>query len=403
MHVLVSGAGIAGPALAHGLTRAGHRVTVVESAPAPRPGGQAVDVRGPALEVAERMGIGAPLRAARTDMRGMSIVAPDGRELMSTTSTTLTGGPVGGPDVEILRDDLGVMLLAAAPDAEYRFGDRVTALHEHDDGMEVTLASGRTERADVVVGADGQHSAVRTLACGFDAGPGTMRHLGSHLAVYTMPNVFGLDRWQVFCRFPDAMAGLYTARENAEVRVNLGWEDPDLAYDHRDLSTQRRLLTEAFEGLGWWVPQMLDGLADAADFYLAPMTQVVLPRWSAGRVVLLGDAAWCTTPMSGQGTTLAMVGAYLLAHELGPLGATPSAPALAEAFGRWESTLRPVVLDDQRLAIENAERTSAMAEALDVEPGEPSDGARDHSAQAAIGGADEHWSATTAATRLTLP
>lgn len=390
MHVLVSGAGIAGPALAHGLLQAGHRVTVVEAAATARPGGQAVDVRGPALEVADRIGIGAALRAARTDMRGMSIVAADGRELMNTTSTTLTGGPVGGPDVEILRDDLAALLLAAAPGAEYVFGDRITGLVEHDDAVEVTLASGRTERADVVVGADGQHSGVRRLA-GLDS-PATMRHLGSHLAVYTMPNEFGLDRWQVFCRFPDAMAGLYTARGNAEVRVNLGWEAPDLTYDHRDLATQRRLVAEAFEGRGWWAPRMLRGLADAADFYLAPMAQVVLPRWSTGRVVLLGDAAWCTTPMSGQGTSLAVVGAHLLAHELGPLGSSPSTTALSEAYWRWESTLRPVVLDDQRLAIENAERTQAMAEALDVD-----------GAEAAIGGGDEHWAATTAATRLTLP
>jgi 2-polyprenyl-6-methoxyphenol hydroxylase-like FAD-dependent oxidoreductase len=390
VHVLVSGAGIAGPVLAHGLVRAGHRVTVVESAPAPRPGGQAVDVRGPALEVADRLGIGGPLRAARTDMRGMSIVAPDGRELMSTTSTTLTGGPVGGPDVEILRDDLAALLLAAVPEADHRFGDRITDLTQHDDGVDVTLASGWRERADVVVGADGLHSAVRTLA-GL-SGDDVLHHLGSHLAVYTMPNVFSLDRWQVFCRFPDAMAGLYTARDNAEVRINLGWEDPGLSYDHRDLWTQRRVLTEAFAGRGWWVPRMLTGLPDAEDFYLAPMSQVVLPRWSAGRVVLLGDAAWCTTPMSGQGTSLAMVGGYLLAHELAPLGEAPGAAAVTAAFERWESQLRPVVLADQRLALENAERTQAMADALDAE-----------GAQEAVGGGDEHWAATTAATQLVLP
>jgi 2-polyprenyl-6-methoxyphenol hydroxylase-like FAD-dependent oxidoreductase len=390
VHVLVSGAGIAGPTLAHGLLRAGHRVTVVEAAAAPRPGGQAIDVRGPGLDVADRLGIGEELRAARTDMRGMSIVAPDGRELMSTTTTTLTGGPVDGPDVEVLRDDLAGMLMAVAPDAEYVFSDRVAGLVEHDDGVDVTLVSGRTERADVVVGADGLHSATRTLA-GFPT-DGVLRHLGSHLAVYTMPNVFDLDRWQVFCRFPDAMAGLYTARGNTEVRVNLGWEAPALTYDHRDPDRQRALVAEAFAGRGWWVPRMLDGLAAAGDFYLAPMTQVVLPSWHTGRVALLGDAAWCTTPLSGQGTTLAMIGAYLLAHELSPLGAAPSLPALGEAFGRWEATLRPVVLDDQRLAIENAERTRAMADALDVD-----------GAQAAIGGGDEQWAATTAATRLTLP
>ncbi len=390
MNVLVSGAGIAGLVLAHGLVGAGHRVTVVEASSAPRPGGQAVDVRGPALEVAERMGVGVALRRARTDMRGMSIVAPDGHELMSTTSTTLTGGPVGGADVEILRDDLAGMLMAATSGVDHLFGDRITALTHHDDGVDVTLASGRRERADVVVGADGLHSGVRALA-DFPV-EGVEHHLGSHLAVYTMPNEFGLDRWQVFCRFPDAMAGLYTARGNTEVRVNLGWEAPGLTYHHRDLDTQRRLLTEAFEGRGWWVPQMLGGLAEAEDFYLAPMAQIVLPRWSAGRVVLLGDAAWCTTPLSGQGTSLAMIGAHLLAHELGQLGGSPDGAALSEAFDRWESGLRPVVLADQRLAIENAERTQAMADSLDAE-----------GAHEAIGGGDEQWLATSAATQIELP
>ncbi|MDT7742782.1 MAG: hypothetical protein QOE59_1860 [Actinomycetota bacterium] len=296
---------------------------------------------------------------------------------------------MGGPDVEILRDDLAGMLMAATSGVDYLFGDRITALVQHADGVEVTLASGRTEHADVVVGADGLHSAVRTLA-GF---PDDVRHhLGSHLAVYTMPNVFGLDRWQVFCRFPDAMAGLYTARQNTEVRVNLGWEAPELSYDHRDLATQRRLLTDAFTGRGWWVPRMLEGLADAEDFYLAPMSQVVLPTWHRGRVVLLGDAAWCTTPLSGQGTSLAMVGAHLLAHELAPLGGAPGGAALTAAFARWEAPLRPVVLADQRLAIENAERTAAMAESLDAE-----------GAQEAVGGGDEQWATTSAVTQLELP
>ncbi|MDL5155838.1 FAD-dependent monooxygenase [Actinomycetospora termitidis] len=376
MHVLVSGAGIAGSTLAHFLTRAGHRVTLVEAAAAPRPGGQAVDVRGPALEVVDRMGVGAELRAAATDMRGMSVVAPDGTELVSTTTTTLTGGPLDSPDVEILRDDLTNLLAGSVTDAEWVFGDRVVGI----DDDRVRLASGRTEQVDVVVGADGLHSGVRRLVLP-DA---ELRPLGSQLAVFTMPNVFGLDRWQVFCRYPDAMAGVYTARDNAEVRVNLGFEDDEVD-DHRDLDAQRRRVAAAFAGREWWIPRMLEGMGAAPDFYLAPMTQVVLPRWSAGRTVLLGDAAWCTTPLSGQGTTLALIGAYLLAHELG-------ARPVPEAFAAWEERLRPVVEADQRLAVENAERVAAMAE--DLASGD---------AVAAIGGGDEHWSATSAATSLELP
>ncbi|MCD2188919.1 FAD-dependent monooxygenase [Actinomycetospora soli] len=373
MHVLVSGAGIAGSALAALLLARGHRVTVVESAPRPRPGGQAVDVRGPALEVMDRLGLGEPMRAARTVMRGMSVVAPDGTELTRTTETTLTGGPLGSPDVEILRDDLAALLVDAAAGTEWCFGDRVAAIGA--DG--VRLAGGRTLEPDVVVGADGLRSAVGRLA-GL-VGDGCLRPLGSHLAVYTMPNVFGLDRWQTFCRFPDGMAGLYTARENREVRVNLGFEG-EAEYDHRDVAAQKQLIADAFAGRGWWVPRMLEGLADASDFYLAPMTQVVAPRWSTGRTVLLGDAAWCTTPLSGQGTTLALVGAYLLAHELDvrPVG---------EAFAAYEDRMRPVAEADQRLALENSARVARMM-----------DGAAD-----VVAGSDEHWSATSAATALALP
>ena len=354
MHVLVSGAGIAGPALAHFLLARGHRVTVVEAATRPRPGGQAVDVRGPALDVLDRMGLGADLRAARTDMRGMSIVAPDGAELTSTTTTTLTGGPLDSPDVEILRDDLAGMLARAAAGAEWCFGERVVEIGPDH----VRLAGGRTLEPDVVVGADGLHSGVGRLAGLVD--DAALRPLGTHLAVYTMPNVFGLDRWQVFARFPGRMAGLYTARGNREVRVNLGVEAA-AAYDHRDVAAQKRLIADAFAGCGWWVPRMLEGLGAAPDFYLAPMTQVVAPAWSRGRVVLLGDAAWCTTPLSGQGTTLALVGAHLLARELG----TRPVPA---ALASWEERMRPVAEADQHLAVENAVRVAAMMDGL-ADPG----------------------------------
>ncbi len=370
MHVLVSGAGIAGSALAALLLARGHRVTVVEVAPRPRPGGQAVDVRGPALDVMDRMGLGDRLRAARTDMRGMSVVAADGTELMRSTTTTLTGGPLDSPDVEILRDDLAGMLADAATGAEWCFGDRVAAI----GADHVQLASGRTLEPDVVVGADGLRSAVGRLAGLVD--DGCLRPLGSQLAVYTMPNVFGLDRWQVFCRCPGAIIGLYTARDNREVRVNLGFEGA-ADDEHRDLPARKALLADVFADHGWWVPRMLEGLADADDFYLAPMTQVVAPRWSSGRTVLLGDAAWCTTPLSGQGTTLALVGAYLLAQEL-------DTHPVAEAFAAYEERMRPVAEADQRLALENQVRVAGLMD----DPG-----------QAA---GSEAWSATSAATSLVL-
>ncbi|WP_433785429.1 FAD-dependent monooxygenase [Actinomycetospora sp. CA-101289] len=377
--VLVSGGGVAGATTAYWLRRHGFVPVVVEAAPAPRRGGQAVDVRGPALTVAERMGVADALRAARTDMRGMSVVDEDGTELMSTTDVTLTGGPVGGPDVEILRDDLVDVLVGATADVEHLYGERVVGIDDTGDRVRVELASGTRRDVDLVVGADGQFSGVRHVAFGPDD-DGRLYPLGQHIAVFTLPNTFGLDRWQVFLQRPDAMVGLYTARQNTEVRAVMGWVDETVTYDHRDLAEQRRLVNEAFAAGGWWIPRMLEGMADAPDFYLSPMTQVRMDSWSRGRVALVGDAAYCATAVSGQGTSLAMVGAYVLAGEL-----ERAAGDHAAAFAAYRARMCGFVEANQQLALVNAERTRQMT-----------------GAEEAVEEFDEHWVAS-AATAIDLP
>lgn len=377
--VLVSGGGVAGATTAFWLRHHGFTPVVVESAPAPRRGGQAVDVRGPALTVAERMGVDAALRAARTDMRGMSVVDEDGTELMHTTDLTLTGGPVDGPDVEILRDDLVDVLLGATGDVEYLYGERVVGLDDTGDRVRVQLAGGTRREVDLVVGADGQFSGVRPLAFGPDD-DGRLHPLGQHIAVCTLPNTFGLDRWQVFLQRPETMVGLYTARRNTEVRAVLGFTAAELTYDHRDLEQQRRLVADAFADGGWWIPRILEGMAEAADFYLTPMTQVRMSSWSRGRVALVGDAAYCATAVSGQGTSLAMVGAYVLAGELARAGGDHAA-----AFAAYHERMRGFVETNQHLALVNAERARELT-----------------GAQEAVEGFDEHWVAS-AASAIDLP
>ncbi len=378
--VLVSGGGVAGATTAYWLRAHGFDPVVVEAAPAPRPGGQAVDVRGAAMTVAERMGLGEALRSARTDMRGMSVVDEDGAELMRSTDLTLTGGPLGGPDVEILRDDLVSALLGATGDVEYVYGDRIAGIaHEPDGRVRAELAGGGTRHADLVIGADGQFSGVRRMAFGPDD-DGRLLPLGQHLAVFTLPNTFGLDRWQVFLQRPTTMVGLYTARANTEVRAVLGFVDPEVEYHHRDLAEQRRVVAAAFAEGGWVVPHLLEGMVEAADFYLTPMTQVRLASWSQGPVALVGDAAWCATALSGQGTSLAMVGGYVLAGELARAGGDHAA-----GFGAYERRLRGFVEANQHLALVNAERTRALTGATE-----------------AVEGFDEHWAATSA-TAVDLP
>lgn len=391
--VLVSGASIAGPTLAYWLTRHGFATTVVERSPVPRPGGQAVDVRGVALEVAERMGVLAELRAARTAMRGMAFVDADGTELMSTTEMSLTGGPTDSPDVEILRDDLSEILLAATPDVEYVYGDSITAIDQTADGVAVTFrhgcdttspsgnayGAGPTRSFDLVIGADGLHSALRTLAFGPESD--YVRHLGSYLAVFSTPNFLDLDHWQVFQQTPGKMAGIYSARHNAEARVVMGYESERIEYDYRDAEQQKRLIATAFAGDRWEVPRMLELMETAPDFYFDSMSQIHLPSWSNGRVALVGDAGYCASPLSGQGTSLAMVGAYVLAGELKAAGGDH-----VTAFANYEAEMREFVRVNQHLALTNKESTQQAME-QQVEGIEEQIG--------------EHWLAT-AATSITL-
>ena len=164
--VLISGGGIAGPALAHWLSRLGFAVTVVECAPAPRAGGQAVDLRGAARTVAERMGLLDEIRAVGLEQRGIAWVRSDG-SIAARMAADAFGGEGIVSEIEVLRGDLaGVLHDATRAGTEYVFGDTVTALHEDDDGVTVTFESSPPRRFDLVVGADGTHSAVRALAFG---------------------------------------------------------------------------------------------------------------------------------------------------------------------------------------------------------------------------------------------
>src|SRR6476620_10844947 len=193
--VLVAGASIAGPALAHWLRRRGAEVTVVERAPGLRPGGQAVDARGVAKEVIVRMGLDAPVRAARTDTAGAYTVDANGN-VLETFRADDHGGDGYIAEIEILRGDLSRVLYDETRDGvEYLFGDRIAELTQDADGVDVVFAGGDRRRFDLVVGADGLHSTLRAMV--FGPRERFVRHLGHVLAFYSVPNEFGLDRWLI--------------------------------------------------------------------------------------------------------------------------------------------------------------------------------------------------------------
>ncbi|KOV82263.1 FAD-dependent monooxygenase [Nocardia sp. NRRL S-836] len=337
-NVLISGASIGGPALAYWLRRNGFAVTVVERHRGLRPGGQAVDVRGPALGVVERMGLGERLRSLTTGMRGMSMVDADGNELFHSTEHTLTGGELASPDVEVMRDDLARLLFDAVEGVEYLFDDTITAI----DGTRVTFERSAPRDFDVIVGADGLHSNVRRLVFGPERD--FISHLGMNLAVFTAPNFLNLDHWQVFQQGEVVGGGIMSARANAECRVYMGFYG-EVDFDHRDVEAQRRLLAERFADAGWEWQTALKHMWEAPDFHFDSMAQIRMPSWSRGNVVLLGDAGYCGSPLSGQGTSMALVGAYVLAGEL---SANPGT-----AFQRYEELLRPYVTANQDMALKN--------------------------------------------------
>jgi 2-polyprenyl-6-methoxyphenol hydroxylase-like FAD-dependent oxidoreductase len=315
LKILVSGASVAGTALAYWLKRDGHRVTVVERAPGLRRGGQAIDVRGPALTVLDRMGLLVDVEKLKTGIRGASVVNRDGDELSSDSESTPTGGLIDNPDIELLRDDLLELLFdATKPETEYLFDDSIVSITNRGPSAEVTFENEPDRTFDLVIGADGLHSNVRELIFGPE--DRFIKRLGTFAAIFTVPNFLDLDYWQTWHYGDETMAGIYSARNNTEARAMIGFMDPDLQIDYRDTAAQFAELERRMAEDGWVRPQLLEYMRSASDFYFDEMSQIVMDHWSLGRVALVGDAAYCCSPLSGQGTSVALLGAYILAGEL---------------------------------------------------------------------------------------
>lgn len=299
--VLISGASIGGPALALWLARYGATVTVVEKAPAPREGGQAVDFKGATHRtVLARMGVLDEVLAHQTGGADQVVVDGDGRPV-----ATIPGEFTGG-DIEIYRGDLSAILYGRTKDScEYVFGDSVTSLTETGGGVHVTFERGAPRTFDLVVGADGIHSNVRRLAFGPERD--YVRNLGHYYALADLD----VEGEGLMYNEPGRMVAL----GGPKAQSFFVFASEELTYDRYDAEQQKKLVVDAYRGGGWRVPEILAAVPSSRTFFLDSLSRVDMSTYAKGRVVLLGDAAYGNT-LGGFGSGLAIVGAYVLAGEL---------------------------------------------------------------------------------------
>jgi 2-polyprenyl-6-methoxyphenol hydroxylase-like FAD-dependent oxidoreductase len=344
--VLISGASVAGPITAYWLRRLGFTPTVVERTPQPRMGlgGHAVDLFAGAVDTIERMGVLASVEAARTRTDSVELVRP-GRRSVVVPMAAITSGLTAGRHIEIMRGELARILHEAVrDDVEHVFDDEIVALDDGPDGVDVTFAHAAPRRFDLVIGADGMHSGVRRLVFGDES---RFRHdLGGYLAAFTLPGAGLHPGRMVTMPQVDRLVGMYPVRQTGEARALFLFRSA-AGVDHHDITAQQELVRRTFGEDGWQVPRLLAAMQDAPDFYLDPISQIRMPSWSRGRITLVGDAGYCSGPAVGGGTSVAAVGAYLLAHHLAAAGG-----AHAVAYPAYERAMSDIVLGARRIGPE---------------------------------------------------
>jgi 2-polyprenyl-6-methoxyphenol hydroxylase-like FAD-dependent oxidoreductase len=343
--ILISGAGIAGPTLAYWLSHHGFAPTLVERAPKLRTGGYVVDFWGLGYDVAEKMGLLPELQRAGYDVGEVRIVDDEGRRVGGFDAEVfrrLTHGRY----VSIARSELAALLFSKIEGrCETLFGDSITALKDERDGVAVTFAHARPRRFDLVVGADGLHSEVRELAFGVE--DRFERYLGYMVAAFQAHGYRPRDELAyVSHSVPGRQIARFAMRGGRTMFLFIFAADRAPSVAAGDLDAQKAVIEREFRDAGWESPQILRALAASDDLYFDRVSQIRMDAWFKGRIALVGDAAFCVSLLAGQGSALAMAGAYALAGELARAGGTdPQA-----AFRRYEALLRPLITAKQKAA-----------------------------------------------------
>jgi len=337
--VLISGGGIAGLTLAYWLHHHGLQPTIIEQAPKLRPEGYAIDFAGSGWDVAERMQLISTLRQGQITADYFIFKDSAGRTL-ARLPTAVFQRAFQDKMVQTMRPDLEAALYATIRDTvPIRFSTSIQHIDQAPEHVAVTFTDGTQETFDLLVGAGGAHSNVRQLVFGDERQ--FARYLGYYFATFPVPNLDHFEEGAIICPEPNRQATVYPDHDGGYTAL-LVYRAQDAG--HIAAAQCKPMLEAHYAGAGWVIPQMIASISDTTPVYLDSVTQIQMPRWSEGRITLIGDAAHCLTLVSGQGASTAMGGAYILAEELGK---TEDHRA---AFAAYERRVRPFVEDKQRKA-----------------------------------------------------
>ncbi|KAJ5108913.1 monooxygenase [Penicillium angulare] len=350
MKILICGAGCAGTALAFWLARAGHHVTVIERSQSLRALGAQIDIRNQGIEVIKRMGL---LDAVRN-----KLVKEEGTHMVNSAGEVKavfgTGNFSATAEYEIMRGDLVTLVYEATKNHEnikYIFGKSVESFDERENetGNEndilVHFSDGSTDSFDLLVGADGQGSRIRSSI--LPPGSKEYRKLGIYAAYWFIPRIETDTNTMSMYSSPGGRLILRRSHNATETQVYCIFRDDENTAQLNKLmrapaEEQKSYWKKKFHDAGWEADRFLAGIDNTANFYCHEVVQVTAENWVRGRVALIGDAAHCPSPLTGLGTTTSLIGAYVLAGEI-----TKSPNDLVLALKNYETVLRPLIREVQ--------------------------------------------------------
>lgn len=340
--ILIAGAGPAGLTAAFFLKRVGFTPTIVERAPSLPLGGYKIDVRGKALEILHKMGIHEAVEKAGTDMQGALLVDKKGKVIQQMDSDTY--GHRVSDDLEIVRGKLCQILLENLSEVECFFDDSIKKIIQTPQCLSVEFRQAGVREFDLIIGADGVHSQVRQLVFGDESC--FLHELGLYLCVFSIPNYLQLDRVEMEYAELGRIAAVWSSSGEKTMKACFGFSADSGSINLKNREEQQDRLKAIYGDLGWEIPEFLRLMPETEDFYFDAAAQIRMDTWSQGRVVLAGDAGYCASPMSGQGTSLALIGAYVLAGEL-----VSAKGDYQQAFKNYQKEMKSFVKANQALGI----------------------------------------------------